>query len=167
MTNVFVTVGTTKFDELVKTVTSEEVLTILQSRGYKQLMLQIGDGSFEPKTGTISGVLISYYRTKQSIESDIEWADLVIGHCGAGTCMECLRAGCSLVAVVNERLMGDHQSELAEQLAGDNCLISTNCVRLAQTLRDMDLRELTPLPPPETQRFVQFVEKICREISDS
>uniref|UniRef100_A0A8C5IHP1 UDP-N-acetylglucosamine transferase subunit ALG13 n=1 Tax=Junco hyemalis TaxID=40217 RepID=A0A8C5IHP1_JUNHY len=45
MKSVFVTVGTTSFDELIATARSPPALQALQSRGYQRLVLQVGRGS--------------------------------------------------------------------------------------------------------------------------
>ena len=48
-------------------------------------------------------------------------AELVISHCGAGILLECLRSDhATCIAVVNDSLMGNHQSELADQLSSEN-----------------------------------------------
>ncbi|GBG59044.1 hypothetical protein CBR_g24390 [Chara braunii] len=49
--NVFVTVGTTSFDALVKAVDTEEFRDILRSRGYNSLTMQIGRGRYIPSCG--------------------------------------------------------------------------------------------------------------------
>lgn len=48
-------------------------------------------------------------------------AALVICHCGAGILLESLRAVANpqIIAVVNTSLMGNHQTELADQLEAD------------------------------------------------
>jgi len=46
--SVFVTVGTTSFDALVKAVDSVEVQDILLQSGYQKLTIQIGRGSYTP-----------------------------------------------------------------------------------------------------------------------
>jgi beta-1,4-N-acetylglucosaminyltransferase len=43
---VFVTVGTTRFDKLIQTVLSPEVLTKLKGKGYTSLTLQTGNSNF-------------------------------------------------------------------------------------------------------------------------
>ena len=44
---------------------------------------------------------------------------MVISHCGAGILLESLRADDTVaIAVVNDSLMGNHQSELADRLSG-------------------------------------------------
>jgi len=45
---VFVTVGTTSFDTLVKAVDSEQVKTELFRKGYTNLLIQMGRGSYIP-----------------------------------------------------------------------------------------------------------------------
>ena len=46
---VFVTVGTTLFDALVRAVDTEQVKRELSQRGYTHLLIQIGRGSYFPQ----------------------------------------------------------------------------------------------------------------------
>uniref|UniRef100_A0A8C4QH24 UDP-N-acetylglucosamine transferase subunit ALG13 n=1 Tax=Eptatretus burgeri TaxID=7764 RepID=A0A8C4QH24_EPTBU len=123
---VFVTVGTTSFDELIKVMCSESVL---HSRGYSDLVLQVGRGNIEPESipSHTSGMNVLAYRFKGSLDEDIARASLIISHAGAGSCLEALRAKKPLVAVVNEQLMGNHQMELATQLHADKHLLQCTC----------------------------------------
>lgn len=45
---VFVTVGTTSFDALIRAVDTHEVKAELLRRGYTQLLIQMGRGSYIP-----------------------------------------------------------------------------------------------------------------------
>ncbi|VAI09379.1 unnamed protein product [Triticum turgidum subsp. durum] len=56
---VFVTVGTTCFDALVKVVDSEEVKQALLQKGYTDLRIQMGRGTYTPSKVTSVSVLHS------------------------------------------------------------------------------------------------------------
>ncbi|XP_076309611.1 alg13 UDP-N-acetylglucosaminyltransferase subunit isoform X2 [Tachypleus tridentatus] len=125
---VFVTVGTTSFNQLIETVVTPEILQVLSKRGYEKILIQIGKGYFQPvQDGTCVEPVIEYYRYKESIENDIREASLVISHAGAGSVLETLRARKPLIVVINETLMGNHQMELAYQLFQDGHLYYCKC----------------------------------------
>nr|CAG4635214.1 EOG090X0KOU [Alona affinis] len=115
---VFVTVGTTSFDDLISHVLQPDTLDVLEDCGYSHLTLQVGRGA-EPVITHDRRIGIEWYRLKDSILPDIESASLVISHAGAGSCLEVLRAGKPLVVVVNHVLMGNHQTELANKLQAE------------------------------------------------
>jgi beta-1,4-N-acetylglucosaminyltransferase len=54
---VFVTVGTTCFDALVKVVDSEEVKRALMQKGYTHLVIQMGRGTYMPSVVTFLSIL--------------------------------------------------------------------------------------------------------------
>ena len=115
---VFVTVGTTRFDELVQAATSEVAIRWMVSEGYTSLTVQYGTGG-APKVDSLSKYPISVqtYSFLPSLELDMRQADLILSHAGAGTVMEALRLEKKLVVVINTRLMNNHQTELAEAMA--------------------------------------------------
>ncbi|XP_013794857.1 UDP-N-acetylglucosamine transferase subunit ALG13 homolog isoform X2 [Limulus polyphemus] len=158
---VFVTVGTTSFDQLVETVITPEVLQILSGRGYEKILIQIGKGDFQPvQDDTHVEQIIEYYRYKESIESDIREASLVISHAGAGSVLETLRARKPLIVVINENLMGNHQMELAYQLFQDGHLYYCKCGTLKETLASMDEGQLIPFCGGEPAKFAQFINRV-------
>ncbi|XP_028314599.1 UDP-N-acetylglucosamine transferase subunit ALG13 homolog [Gouania willdenowi] len=159
MKTVFVTVGTTCFDELIECITSAEVTQVLRARGYERLVLQVGRGSFLPDTDSCSHISLEAYRFKASIAEDIQQADLIISHAGAGSCLEALSAGKPLLVVVNDKLMDNHQLELAQQLHADSHLLYCTCSSLTETLRTMDLSNLQPFEPGQPKNFANFLDK--------
>ncbi|OMO51455.1 hypothetical protein CCACVL1_29784 [Corchorus capsularis] len=131
---VFVTVGTTCFDRLVKTVDTQELKDELLRRGYTHLLIQMGRGSYFPtKSAGDDGSLAVDYFTFSS-----RAASLVISHAGSGSIFETLKLGKPLIVVVNEDLMDNHQSELAEELAERKHLYCARPQTLHQTIADMD-----------------------------
>ena len=81
--SVFVTVGTTEFDALIRRISSPSILAQLRSRGYHRVVFQIGRGAFEPTTSTDAdgasgnsveaGVEIAWFRLKPSIAEVRAW----------------------------------------------------------------------------------------------
>lgn len=159
MKSIFVTVGTTSFDKLIKEICSLEVLKIIKSLNYEKLVLQIGNGSYEPQIQENNNLQIDCYQFKTSLHDDMREASLVISHAGAGCILEALALQKPLLVVINEDLMDNHQFELATQLAKDNHLIYCTCSNLKGTLQMMNLDQLRPLPPIETEMFPAFVDK--------
>ncbi|XP_026185416.1 UDP-N-acetylglucosamine transferase subunit ALG13 homolog [Mastacembelus armatus] len=159
MKTVFVTVGTTSFDELIHSITCSESVQALKTRGYERLVLQVGRGALLPAADSCPHIRLEAFRFKDSIAEDIKQADLVISHAGAGSCLEVLGAGKPLLVVVNDKLMDNHQLELAAQLHMDSHLLYCTCSTLTQTLKSMDLSVLQPFLPGQPENFAYFLDK--------
>lgn len=159
MKTVFVTVGTTCFDDLILSLTSDEVTEALIQRGYTDVVLQVGQGSSVPQAHRRPGLRLEAFRFKESIAENIQSANLVISHAGAGSCLEVLGAAKPLLVVINDKLMDNHQLELAKQLQADGHLFYCTCSTLAETLRDMDLSTLLPFQRGQPEHFAQFLDK--------
>ena len=142
---VFVTVGTTKFDELIKGTTSDVALEWMVSQGYTHLIVQYGSGrepmipkQYKSKSttkekhctspnnprgisdgGSVAYLSITTYRFRPSLHNDMERSDLIISHAGAGTVMEVLRFPKTkkMIVVINTNLMDNHQTELATAMS--------------------------------------------------
>jgi UDP-N-acetylglucosamine transferase subunit ALG13 len=63
---VFVTVGTTSFDALVRAVDSENVKKELRVKGYTHLLIQMGRGSYVP-TKVVSNIIPSIFSLLSSV----------------------------------------------------------------------------------------------------
>lgn len=88
---VFVTVGSTKFDALIASIFTEQVLISFRNNGYLNIVIQCGHSAFElaekvknGETVSISrcGVEIEIWKFKNSLDEDFERADLIISHAG-------------------------------------------------------------------------------------
>uniref|UniRef100_A0A8C2U0F1 UDP-N-acetylglucosamine transferase subunit ALG13 n=1 Tax=Coturnix japonica TaxID=93934 RepID=A0A8C2U0F1_COTJA len=82
MKSVFVTVGTTSFDELIAAVSSPAAEQVLRSRGCRQLVLQIGRGAMQPSPQHGPTFVREVFRFKESLAEELRSADLVISHAG-------------------------------------------------------------------------------------
>ncbi|XP_059652514.1 uncharacterized protein LOC132299736 isoform X2 [Cornus florida] len=158
---VFVTVGTTCFDALVKAVDTEKVKETLSSKGYTHLLIQMGRGSYLPtkSDGEDGSLVTDYFSFSSSIADHLRSASLVISHAGSGSIFETLRLGKPLIVVVNEDLMDNHQSELAEELAERKHLFCAHPQTLFQTIAGMDLESLIPYPPGDATPVAKLINK--------
>lgn len=89
---VFVTVGSTRFDDLVQRTLSDAVVDILRGKGYSTIVVQCGNSEFDTGRYTQQGEswmrdldgggTIEVWRFKPSLQEEYEQADLVISHAG-------------------------------------------------------------------------------------
>ena len=184
---IFVTVGTTKFEELIKVMDTESFFSTIRKLGCKKLIIQKGRGETMPNlllskqfaffqchlqlnVFSISLFIcrspafsIEVFGLKPSLLPYMTSSDLVISHCGAGTISEVLKLKKPLIVVVNETLMGNHQSELAEVLAEQGCLLSAVCSTLVEKLELLPSTKFNPIPKPKTELFGQYLlEVVCQ-----
>lgn len=155
---IFVTVGTTQFSELITKLASSEIYEILKTDlGCEQLTLQIGNGE-EVDFSHFSEIAVEVFSLKSSIANEIESADLVISHAGAGSCVDVLTAGKALLVVINNSLMNNHQSELAEQLSDDHYLSHTTVEHLSEALKKFDASKLKTYEKGNVDQFIQYLD---------
>ncbi len=115
--NIFVTVGTTRFDKLVSSVTSQIALEWMEDQGFSSLTIQYGRGEKPGTPQHSTSIKIQSYDFRPSLKTDMEQADLILSHAGAGTVMEVLRMKKKMIVVINTDLMDNHQTELAGAMA--------------------------------------------------
>lgn len=135
---IFVTVGTTDFDELITTIDTQGFVEYLQSIKCRSLIVQYGRGLVEPcRLKNICekiGIFCEIYRFKPTLDLDMQQADLIISHCGAGSILEAVKYKKSLIVVVNESLQDNHQTELADAMSEMGYCMSTTPVSLLATI---------------------------------
>ena len=179
----FVTVGTTKFEDLVKGMDTEVVLEALVSAGYTNLVLQIGRGQYEPtgvlkpktttkknkgrrkkdtKSKTRAGLQVEYFGLAPTLAPLLGEADLVISHAGAGSLFEALNAQRRVIAVPNPTLMGNHQEELASHLAGSGYLLhaTVDPDSIARAVLESETKRLAKYEPGDASGIVGKIDAV-------
>lgn len=101
-------------------------------------------------------ISLKYYRFQDSIEDDIEDADLVISHAGAGTCLDVLEKKKPLITVINDDLMHNHQTELADKFSEDGYCVSCTCSTLAEAIKEID--------PDKLKRYFNYNDAKCASL---
>uniref|UniRef100_A0A4X2LPQ8 UDP-N-acetylglucosamine transferase subunit ALG13 n=1 Tax=Vombatus ursinus TaxID=29139 RepID=A0A4X2LPQ8_VOMUR len=132
MKSVFITMGNTSFDEFITCTSSRATFQVLRRLGYRRLVPQIGGGRVVPDSFDSTSFSLIVYRYKCASRKTIRDSNLIISHAGAGNCLEPLEEGKSLVVVVNEKLMDNHQLELARQLHKEGYLFYCTCSTLLE-----------------------------------
>lgn len=106
------------------------------------------------------GIQIHGFSLKSSITEDIENADLVISHAGAGTCLAVLNANKPLIVVVNEDLMNNHQEELADKFSEEGYVFKTNCHSLIKVLENANVTTLKSYISGDPKLYAQHIDNI-------
>ncbi len=103
---IFVTVGTTPFDQLIKYV--DQNITKEQN-----IVFQIAKGEYKPAN-------FPYFAFTDEIDLYYKTADLVICHAGAGTIYNLLELKKKIIVVPNLERADPHQKELASYIEKNN-----------------------------------------------
>nr|CAG4645966.1 EOG090X0KOU [Lynceus sp. MCZ IZ 141354] len=156
---VFVTVGTTSFDQLIQTVTKDKCIEVLRKKGFSEMVLQIGRGC-EPSFSSHANMKLSWFRLKDCIKEEFQQADLVISHAGAGSCLEALSENKPLLIVTNDTLMGNHQTELADKLHTEECAYQSTVINLIQVLDTAHFESLKKFPSGQPSLFANYLDSL-------
>jgi len=157
-----VTVGSTRFDELIRTVDSQAFLDALRTIGIRRLVVQKGNGTYQPTAivGAGGDVEVQVIEYSPSLPADIRRAALVISHAGAGTIMDCLLSACRLVVVPNEALMNNHQIQLGMALQDQQLLFCFTASKLLEGLQKADFASLRRFPDAPSPVFPRCVREL-------
>ncbi len=183
----FVTVGTTKFEALIEAMDSDPVLEALESRGFSRVLVQFGNGIYEPfaKKQRNTSLSLEAYRFKPSLQTDMKEASLVITHAGKkqkerkhssslgpcqrfffffffffsgyGCLMESLTLQKDVIAVINDTLMDNHQVEIGRELSRKKHAVMCVPTTLAETVRSTDFKDKILLPPANPKGYVDYI----------
>ena len=134
---IFVTVGTTEFDDLVRAADQ------LAAAGH-EVVIQIGRGLVEP-------VHAQWFRFAPDLDTCYEAADVVVTHGGLGTVTEVLHRRIPLVGVSNHDRYDRHQDQILQAMeAAGHLLWCRDLADLPQAIELAGQREFLPYVPPQS-----------------
>ena len=115
---ILITVGTTKFENLIKAIDSEKFYEMLINNGFTKIIFQKGYGEYIPKNykNYENKIKIQISEILNNFENIIKSSELIISHAGAGIILESLKNKRKVIVCVNDELMDNHQIELATSL---------------------------------------------------
>lgn len=148
---VFVTVGSTDFDSLIKAV--DRLALSICVKG----LMQIGHGKYEP-------VNLPYFRFAPSLDPYYKKATIAIAHGGLATTMEILKKGLTLISVNNSDRYDNHQIDLLETMESEGYLIWCRQLTSLQPSIETALNhELRRYRPPECNIHIYINEYLNRK----
>lgn len=174
----FVTVGTTSFDLLTglfihpeDSSIYEPLLEQLMRLKVTHLVVQRGRGYGiyhgehvmleKDNDNVIYKIPYSTFGIADSIEEIFFNSDIVITHAGAGSIFEALSFGKKVIAVTNPGLMGNHQAELADELAKRRHIVTVHGPEnLVDALKTVDLDALEPYVPGNPATIANEINKL-------
>ena len=134
---IFVTVGTTRFDELV------EAMDNISPKLNEEVLIQIGNCKYTPKN-------CKYFTFADGLLKYFEKANIVIAHGGAGITFEVLNMGRKLISLDNPHVLNGHQQDLLGKLSQDGYLIwCKDLNRIENCIKDAKKMEIEKYVRPE------------------
>lgn len=134
---IFVTVGTTEFDGLIR------AMDALSPRLGEPVVMQVGRGLVRPQHAA------AWFDFAPSLEPYYRQASLVVSHGGFGTMVEVARAGRPLVGVSNPELYDHHQEDLLAHFEQAGHLVWCRSLgNLPDAIAAARSRTFAPYPEP-------------------
>lgn len=109
--------------------------------------------SFKLKSQSLEFIAIEFSSKIEQIITKL--ADLVISHAGTGSILDSLRLNTPLIACVNEKLMDNHQQQIADKFEGLGYIIAckANAQSLIAGIQKIQTAELKPFPKQHNIAF--------------
>lgn len=90
-------------------------------------------------------------------------ADLIITHCGAGSILEVLHLRKRAIGVINDKLLDNHQIELADAMENDKYMVIARTPQdLVNVLTSCRWDERRIYPDPEPNLFLNELSTLVR-----
>lgn len=176
--SIFVTVGTTEFQELIDKVLTKEFLNHIIRNHFNEIIIQYGSSKIDvqkleknlhckpEKHNSILNIQykalsIKLFDYDKSLSSYEQSADLVLSHGGSGTIFEVLYLKKPIIAVINGSLMDNHQEELVLALERRKLLWGCKEICSIESVLDKLIKEKENrnyLEEPKTNLFAQVIK---------
>ncbi|CDW78405.1 udp-n-acetylglucosamine transferase subunit alg13 homolog [Stylonychia lemnae] len=152
-----IAVGSTNFDELISAIDNKQ---FIQQQNYR--------GEYVPSRLQSEKIKVQIEKFIV-LDTLIYESDLVISHCGAGILLECLRSDHAIcIAVVNNTLMHNHQTELADQLSKEGYIfqatpqtIADKTKEVIEIIRNSTLKDIIKqYPKVQENLIVNLIDEI-------
>lgn len=141
---IFVTVGTTTFESLIKAVDKAKL------KG--KVIIQKAGGKYQPQN-------YEFFDYTDNFDDYIKKADIVITHGGAGTLFKLLALGKKIIGIANEERKDLHQWDILKKLSQEKYLIwCQELDQIPQAVEKARKQKLKKYTPPTC--------KIASHISD-
>ncbi|KAL0209015.1 hypothetical protein P9112_011602 [Eukaryota sp. TZLM1-RC] len=157
---VFITVGTTSFDELIRALDSISFYNKCVEIGFNNVIFQIGNSTVVPDQCHVPKCIkMSWFRFQSSLHDILEKSDLVITAGGAGTISESLKLNKRVIVAINRTLLHNHQMELASKYQDLNHLAVVDTPHLVPSRLDYVMNHtFTPLQEPEPDVLLRHLK---------
>ena len=118
---ILITVGTTKFENLIKAIDNEKFYEMILKHGFTKIIIQKGYGEFIPikYKNYEKNIKVQVSEILNNFDKVIKSSEIIISHGGAGIILESLINKKKVIVCVNDELMDNHQVELASSLHDD------------------------------------------------
>lgn len=146
---IFVTVGTTAFNALIKAVDNTRI--------NDQVIIQKSDGNYLPQN-------YKFFEFTDKINDYYEDADIIITHGGAGSIYKLLEMGKKIIGVANEERKDKHQFDILQKLSKDGYLVwCKDLNKLNQCIKKIKRLKLKKYTPPDctiAENITEFLHTI-------
>lgn len=163
-----VAVGSTRFDDLIDEMCSPACTRALSKRCITQLVVQIGEGKAPQSLdkNESNGLRITFISFVHDFKALLQSVSLVICHAGAGCSLEAVRNHKPAIVVPNEKLMNNHQLELARELHRLKHCKMARLGRVAEAINMLDVQSLElNAPSPDGSSVQQVLDRVCCGLS--
>ena len=157
----FATVGTTRFDGLCAIVDTVDFQHQLVQLGFTRMIVQYGK-SMVPPQSRVDKLFVESVDFVPDIKPFILASSLVLSHGGSGTILEVLRSPNTpkLLVLVNDKLMDNHQIELAGALDRDGYALSGHPSDLLEMLSKINSRTFRQFPASDSSPFRALLDEL-------